>query len=127
MENRSIKRISWLALVAFIFNLLSIYPGIKVDAKAASNIDVTDSAVLVGDLMEENNLGDNWNPANNKGRLREYKNGKRSILFGKLSKNTYSMTKNLNSIYTHVITNDFEKDTIENIHKQIIDCIEQLN
>ena len=75
MENRSIKRISWLALVAFIFNLLSIYPGIKVDAKAASNIDVTDSAVLVGNLMEENNLGDNWNPANNKGRLREYKNG----------------------------------------------------
>lgn len=75
MENRSIKRISWLALVAFIFNLLGIYPGIKVDAKAASNIDVTDSAVLVGNLMEENNLGDNWNPANNKGRLREYKNG----------------------------------------------------
>ena len=24
------------------------------------------------------------------------------------------MTKNLNSIYTHIITNDFEKDTIEN-------------
>ena len=86
MKNRSIKRISWLALIVFLFNLLNIAPGIKIDAKAASNINVTDSAVLVGNLMEENNLGDNWNPSNTKGRLREYKNGIYEGTF-KLAKN----------------------------------------
>lgn len=42
------------------------------------------------------------------------KKKKRNILLGELSKNTYGITKNQNSIYTHIITNEFEKDTIEN-------------
>ena len=37
----------------------------------------------------------------------------RNIKLGELSKNTYGITKNQNSIYTHIITNEFEKDTID--------------
>ena len=75
-------------------------------------------------IKEDNNMNENLDKAmllleefgdeKSQKAIREYKNGKRRILFGKLSKNTYGMTKNLNSIYTHIITNDFEKDTIEN-------------
>lgn len=41
------------------------------------------------------------------------KKKKRNILLGELSKNTYGIKKNQNSIYTHIITNEFEKNTIE--------------
>ena len=96
-----------------VFNLLRICQAlikkfelvIKEDNNMIEKKNNLDKAML---LLEE--FGDEKSQK----AIREYKNGKRSILFGKLSKNTYGMTKNLNSIYTHIITNDFEKDTIEN-------------
>ena len=96
-----------------LFNLLRICQAlikkfelvIKEDNNMIEKKNNLDKAML---LLEE--FGDEKSQK----AIREYKNGKRSILFGKLSKNTYGMTKNLNSIYTHIITNDFEKDTIEN-------------
>ena len=96
-----------------VFNLLRICQAlikkfelvIKKDNNMNEKKNNLDKAML---LLEE--FGDEKSQK----AIREYKNGKRRILFGKLSKNTYGMTKNLNSIYTHIITNDFEKDTIEN-------------
>ena len=78
---------------------------IKEDNKVLEQKNILDKAII---LLEE------YGDEKSQKAIREYKNGKRSILFGKLSKNTYGITKNQNSIYTHIITNEFEKDTIEN-------------
>ena len=78
---------------------------IKEDNKVLEQKNILDKAII---LLEE------YGDEKSQKAIREYKNGKRSILFGKLSKNIYGITKNQNSIYTHIITNEFEKDTIEN-------------
>ena len=78
---------------------------IKEDNKVLEQKNILDKAII---LLEE------YGDEKSQKAIREYKNGKRSILFGKLSKNIYGITKNQNSIFTHIITNEFEKDTIEN-------------
>lgn len=70
------RKISFFTVIIFIVTMFSnivVNVADASDDEAPFKIDST--AVLVGDLMQENNLGDNWQPSNYKGQLKEYKNG----------------------------------------------------
>lgn len=77
MRGKSCKKVTWITLLMFcltFFNnvLLTTVNAEETNTKAISADSV---AVLAGDLMERNELGKNWDPANYKGILKEYKNG----------------------------------------------------
>lgn len=74
MRKKGLRKITWFTLVMFFFTLFNnlslrkvsaVEPGTKADS----------IAVIVGNLMKDNNLGDDWNPKNYLGKLKEYKNG----------------------------------------------------
>lgn len=86
MKNKSIKKISWFVLVVFLFTLVNCASLSTIKAKAVNNITGTEKAVLVSNFMKENNLGNDWDPANDSGKLKEYKKGIYEETF-KLKKN----------------------------------------
>ncbi|WP_185966686.1 alpha-amylase family glycosyl hydrolase [Clostridium sp. HBUAS56017] len=77
MNEKIFKKTTWVTLIMFFFTLFNNVSLNKVSAESESNeiIKANSVAVLVGNLMKDNNLGDDWNPKNYLGKLREYKNG----------------------------------------------------
>ena len=71
-------QISIVALVLFCLTLIP-FPNTVVETKAeTTSIQLSKAeytAVLVGDLMEANDLGSNWAPDNYSGKLNQYQNG----------------------------------------------------
>ena len=84
MHYKIYKKISWITLLFFFVTLLSnvTYKEAKAAEDTSVEIAAADTAaqidavaVLVGDLIEPNGLGSNWEPANYQSQLKEYKNG----------------------------------------------------
>ena len=76
MKERKVKRLTWLTLILFCFTLFNgVFIPASVKAEEQSAVSSNAVAVLVGDCMESNNLGKNWDPANYNNQLTEYKNG----------------------------------------------------
>jgi glycosidase len=77
MNKKNLKRTTWFTLIMFFFTLFNNVSLSKVSAESQSSetIKANSVAVLVGNLMKVNNLGDDWNPKNYLGKLKEYKNG----------------------------------------------------
>lgn len=71
-------QISIVSLVLFCLTLIP-FPNTVIEAKAETNkVQLSKAeytAVLVGDLMEANDLGSNWAPNNYLGKLNQYQNG----------------------------------------------------
>ncbi|MDS0524072.1 alpha-amylase family glycosyl hydrolase [Clostridium sp. SHJSY1] len=74
MRKNNFRRITWFTLVMFLFTLFNNLSLSKVRA-VESSVKADSVAVLVGNLMKDNNLGEDWNPKNYFGKLKEYKNG----------------------------------------------------
>ena len=83
MRNRGLIKYKWhisvMTLVLFCLSLVP-FPNAAVTVLAEGNSEAADEvvdnvAVLVGNLMSNNDLGNDWAPDNLSGRLNKYKNG----------------------------------------------------
>lgn len=118
MQKRIYKKITWITLLVFFVTLFNNITLLKVNGAVVSGATIAadDVVVLTGDLMADNNLGENWKPENYKGKLKEYKNGIYEATF-KIKANTkpYSYKIALNGTWDVNYGKDSVKGATDNI------------
>lgn len=77
MRSKSHKKLTWLTLLMFCFTFFNnvLLTTAKADETSTKAVQSDAVAVLAGDFLESNGMGANWDPANYKGQLKEFKNG----------------------------------------------------
>jgi LPXTG-motif cell wall-anchored protein len=91
MHNKIHRKVSWITLLFFFVTLFNnvTYKVAEAVETSTTLVKVNAVAVLVGDLVEPNGLGKNWEPLNYQTKLKEYKNGIYEQRF-KLKAGTYN-------------------------------------
>ena len=71
------KRKIYLSIITLIVFCLTLVPfpkdALQVQADTVNQKETIATAVVVGDFMDENNLGEDWNPINSLAQMKLYK------------------------------------------------------